>query len=99
MFRAQVKTNRCRPKDQIFGAGWEILDRTLKTGQLIPPLLVNYEWSDRAGKNWHEVYFFPFLTKDNLRQHKRSLGGQRPGYKQFNYVGLLKAPQVKLFPP
>jgi hypothetical protein len=98
LFRAQVKTNRCRPKDQIFGAGWEILDKTLKTGQLIPPLLVNFEWSDKAGKKRHEVHFFPFLTKANIRRHKRSMRGQRPGYKQFNYVGLRNAPSVQLFP-
>jgi len=101
LFRAQVKANRCKPKDQIFGAGWEILDRTLRTGQLIPPLLVNYEWLDRStGKNRHEVHFFPFLTKANLSRHRRPRTGQRPGYKQFNYVGLLKpsTPQAVLFP-
>ena len=100
MFRAQVKTVGRQPKDQIFGAGWDVLEKTLKTGQLIPPLLLNFEWRDAAtGRDRHEVYFYPFLTKDNVRRRQRSLSGQRPGYKEFNYVGLLNVPQMRLFPP
>lgn len=96
VFRAQVKSNRCKPRDQIFGAGWEILDRSLRTGQLVPPLLVNYEWSDKAtGKERHEVWFYPFLTKANIRQQKLSKGA----FKQFNYVGLDGAPRKRLYPP
>ena len=102
MFRAQVKTARCAPpRDQIFGAGWDVLDKTRKTGQLIPPLIVNYQWQDRAtGKNHQVVYFFPFLTKDNIRKRERSDRGQRPGYKEFNYVGLRddNMPRMTLFP-
>ena len=92
LFRAQVKTNGCKPRDQIFGAGWEILDRSLKAGQLIPPLLVNYEWLDK-GKKHHEVHFFPFLTRDNIQRHQRS----RRDYKQFNWVGLNEAPKLVLY--
>jgi len=102
MFRAQVKTVRrvAPPKDQIFGAGWDVLEKTLKTGQLIPPLILNFEWTDsKTGEVRHEVYFYPFLTKDNVRKRERSEGGQRPGYKEFNYVGLLNVPQMRLFPP
>jgi len=100
MFRAQVKTVRCPPpKDQIFGAGWDVLDKTLKSGQLIPPLLLNFQWTEKTtGSQRHEVYFFPFLTKANVRMRQRSQEGQRPGYKEFNYVGLLHLPQMKLFP-
>jgi len=100
MFRAQVKTVRAAPlKDQIFGAGWDVLEKTLKTGQLIPPLLLNFHWRDAAGDNRQEVYFYPFLTKDNVRKRQRSLTGLRPGYKEFNYVGLLDVPQIRLYPP
>jgi len=101
MFRAQIKTLRCAPlKDQIFGAGWDILEKTLKSGHLIPPLLVNFQWSDEApGKNQQEVYFFPFLTLDNLKRRQRSNDGAHPNYKEFNYVGLLTAPHIRLFPP
>jgi hypothetical protein len=101
MFRAQVKTVRSGPpKDQIFGAGWDVLEKTLKTGQLIPPLLLNFQWADGATRTRRqEVYFFPFLTKDNVRRRQRSEGGQRPGYREFNYVGLLTLPHMRLFPP
>jgi hypothetical protein len=77
-----------------------VLEKTLKTGQLIPPLLLNFQWTDGATSELrHEVYFFPFLTKDNVRRRQRSASGQRPGYKEFNYVGLLNVPQMRLFPP
>ena len=100
MFRAQVKTARCAPpKDQIFGAGWDVLEKTRKTGQLIPPLLVNFQRQDAAGKTRQEVYFFQFLTNENIRRRQRSQDGKRPGYREFNYVGLLNAPQMRLFPP
>jgi hypothetical protein len=101
MFRAQVKTVRAAPlKDQVFGAGWDVLEKSLKAGQLIPPLILNFQWVDGAtNAKRHEVYFYPFLTKDNVRRRQRSDRGQRPGYKEFNYVGLLTVPQMKLFPP
>ncbi len=102
MFRAQIKTVRAAPpKDQIFGAGWDVLEKTLKSGQLIPPLLLNFQWVDGAtNEPRHEVYFFPFLTKDNVRRRQRK-SGQRSGYKEFNYVGLINVPhmKMKLFPP
>ncbi len=99
LFRAQVKTNRCKPKDQIFGAGWEILDRSLRAGQLIPPLLVYFEWSAKNSGNCRRVIFYPFLTEDNIQRHKRPRSGRRPGYKQFNYIGLLQktTPKVILY--
>lgn len=41
-FRAQVKTNNCKPKDVIFGAGWEIMDKVMKSGFTVPPLIANF---------------------------------------------------------
>ncbi|OGY63325.1 MAG: hypothetical protein A3I24_02150 [Candidatus Harrisonbacteria bacterium RIFCSPLOWO2_02_FULL_41_13b] len=29
-FRAQVKTNNSKPKNEIFGAGWDIMSKVLK---------------------------------------------------------------------
>jgi hypothetical protein len=88
LFRAQVKTARCKPKGEIFGAGWSILEKNLKAGHMIPPLIVNFQWKDRAHRIRRMVYFFPFLTSDNIRRRQRSKRGKRPGYKEFNYVGL-----------
>jgi len=35
-FRAQVKTNNSKPKSQIFGAGWDIIEKVMKAGFVIP---------------------------------------------------------------
>jgi hypothetical protein len=88
MFRAQVKTARCAPKDQIFGAGYEVLEKSLKAGQLLPPLIVNFRWTAQNGVKRQEVWFFPFLTRENIAPRTRSSEGHRPGYREFNYVGL-----------
>jgi hypothetical protein len=100
LFRAQVKTARCAPKSEIFGAGWDVLDKNLKAGHLIPPLIVNFEWQPAKGRRrLRKVYFFPFLAKKNLRHRKRSRHGKRPGYEEFNYIKLLDkdTPQIVLF--
>ena len=44
-FRAQIKTNNCKPKAEIFGAGWDITEKVLKSGFLMPPLITNYKWA------------------------------------------------------
>jgi len=31
-FRVQVKTNNSKPKKEIFGAGWEVVEKVLKSG-------------------------------------------------------------------
>jgi hypothetical protein len=99
LFRAQVKTARCAPKDEIFGAGWDILDKNLKAGHLIPPLIVIFNWQDKKTRKLNsKVLFFPFLTMKNIRRRKRSHKGKRPGYREFNYIGLRdeKLPQMVL---
>jgi len=99
MFRAQIKTARCKPKSQIFGAGWDVLDKTLKSGQLIPPLIVNFRWTERGLGDCQEIYFFPFLTKNNVRMRQRSPDGKRPNYREFNYIELFSenVPRMLLF--
>ncbi len=86
-FRAQVKTNQCKPKSEIFGAGWEIMDKVLKSGFQVPPLIANYKWSDG-----HEIRFYPFIPKDNLKKRTLSPTARRANYKMFNYIGLDKLP-------
>ena len=56
LFRAQVKTARCPPKNEIFGAGWDILDKNCKAGHLIPPLIVNFHWQDKTGQSRRKVF-------------------------------------------
>jgi hypothetical protein len=87
VFRAQVKTNACKPKDQIYGAGFGVLNHFLRSGQLIPPLIVSFRW--REGRSQRQVILlYPFLTEANIRKKIRGPNGARPGYEEFNYVGL-----------
>jgi hypothetical protein len=96
-FRAQVKTNRSRPKKEIFGAGWDIMSKVMKSGYPTPALLVNFKW-EQEGKKHQEIRFYPFIPKGNLK--KRQLSNKhksRPGYWMFNYIGLDKLPFISVF--
>ena len=87
VFRAQVKTNHSKPKDEIFGAGRVVLNHALRSGQLIPPLIANFHWKEGRKKR-QVVILYPFLTQKNIRKRTRGAAGARPGYKEFNYLRL-----------
>jgi len=91
LFRAQVKTNHCKPKPIIFGAGWDIISKVLKSGYMIPPLITNFKWVNKKGQN-QEIRFYPFIPKKNLKMHQLSPTARRANYKMFNYVGIDKIP-------
>ena len=95
-FRAQVKTNNSKPKDEIFGAGWEIIEKVLKSGFMVPPLLVNYKWIEK-GKKRQKILFYPFVPKINLKKRQLSSKARRANYKMFNYIGLGKLPCFVLY--
>jgi len=61
-FRAQVKTNMKKPCPIIFGAGWDIIDKVLKSGYMVPPLFTNFKWTE-AGTAKQEIRFYPFIPK------------------------------------
>ena len=90
-FRVQVKTNRTKPKKEIFGAGWQIVDKVLKSGYLMPPLIANFIWIE-GGEERQEIRFYPFIPKKNLKKRKLSPTARRANYEMFNYVGLDKLP-------
>jgi len=90
-FRAQVKTNNSKPKSVIFGAGWDIMEKVLKSGFLVPSLVVNFKWKEKDG-NHQEIRFYPFVPKINLKMHQLSATARRANYKMFNYVGIDKIP-------
>ncbi len=90
-FRAQVKTNNVKPKSQIFGAGWDIIEKVLKSGFITPPLITNFKWKDGEGEH-QEIRFYPFIPKKNLKMHKLSSTARRANYKMFNYIGIDKLP-------
>ncbi len=91
-FRAQVKTNNCKPKAVIFGAGWDIMNKVLKSGFITPPLITNFKW-----KGGQEIRFYPFVPKGNLKMHQLSPKARRANYKMFNYTGLDKLPYFVVY--
>ena len=95
-FRAQVKTNRSKPKSQIFGAGWIIMEKVLKSGFIVPPLIANFKWSDKHRQN-QTILFYPFVPKSHLKKHQLSAKARRANYWMFNYVGLDKLSNIKLY--
>lgn len=91
-FRVQVKTNRSKPKKEIFGAGWEVIDKVMKSGFLVPSLIANFKW-----EGGQEIRFYPFIPKRNLKKRQLSKNARRANYKMFNYVGLDKLSYFVLF--
>ena len=95
-FRAQVKTNQSKPKSIIFGAGWEIMDKVLKSGFIIPPIFTNFKWEEN-GKNKQEIRFYPFVPKKNLKKYRLSSTAKRANYWMFRYEGLNDLPYFVVF--
>jgi hypothetical protein len=95
-FRAQVKTNGSKPKDEIFGAGWEIMDKVLKSGFMIPPLFANFKYKIN-GKHRQTIIFYPFIPKANLKKRQLSPTAKKSSYKMFNYTGLTKLPKFVVY--
>lgn len=94
-FRAQVKTNRSKPKATILGAGWEIVDKVLKSGFLTPPLITNFKWEE-GGVGRQEIRFYPFVPKKNLQKYRLSPTARRANYWMFRYVSLDTLPYFVL---
>jgi len=90
-FRAQVKTNNCKPKSVIFGAGWKIMEKVLKAGFLMPPLFVNFKWKEDC-KARQEIRFYPFVPKNCLKHYKLSGKARRANYEMFRYEELDRIP-------
>jgi hypothetical protein len=95
-FRAQVKSNECKPKKEIFGSGWDVINKVMKAGFMIPPLIVNFKWREN-GKIHQIILFYPFIPKTHLKKRILSNTARRGGYKMFNYVGLNELPSFTLY--
>jgi len=108
-FRAQVKTTSTGPntkgefEGQIRGAGWDILEKTLKAGYQFPPLIVNYKWTDKETKKKDQkILFYPFVPRcqidQYIRRYKLSQTHKQAGYVMFNYRNLNALPSIQLYP-
>jgi hypothetical protein len=96
MFRAQIKTSNSKPKSVILGAGWDVMEKVLKAGFFVPPLIVNFKWTEK-GNQKQKIIFYPFIPRDNLKKRTLSENARRAKYRMFNYVGLDKLPSIVLF--
>lgn len=95
-FRAQVKTNNCKPKNSIFGAGFDIYEKVLKAGFLAPPLIVNFRW-EKEGMLQQRILFFPFVPKKHIRKYTLSETARRANYRMFRYERLNELPNFVLY--
>lgn len=95
-FRAQIKTNNKKPAKEIFGAGWEIVEKVLKSGFLMPPLITNYKWKE-GNLEKQEIRFYPFIPKENLKKSLRDIKSHNRKYWMFNYTGLDKLPYFVVY--
>jgi DNA-directed RNA polymerase subunit RPC12/RpoP len=96
-FRAQVKTNNSKPRKVVFGAGWQIMDKVLKSGFLTPPLIMNFKWTEN-GRMKQEIRFYPFIPKRNLNKYRLSEKARRANYWMFTYKGLDRLPHFVVYP-
>ena len=87
IFRAQVKTINSSPKSILFGAGWDIMSKVLKSGYIIPPTFFNFKWDIHQ-----QIRFYPFIPRKNLENYQLSEKARRANYKMFRYVGMDKLP-------
>lgn len=95
-FRAQIKSINSKPKASILGAGWDIMDKVLKSGFITPPLIINFKWTEKDVQR-QEIKFYPFVPKKNLKKYKLSESARRANYWMFRYEGLDKLPYFTLF--
>ena len=81
-------------KSTVRGAGWDIIHKVLKAGNLAPPLIVNFKKDGNRTKS--EILFFPFITKNHMKKYALGKGHRQEGYKMFDYVELKKLPHFRL---
>lgn len=91
-FRAQVKTVNSKQKNILFGAGWDIMCKVLKSGYMIPPLFLNFKWNHHQ-----EIRFYPFIPKINLQNYQLSSTARRANYKMFHYKNMNQLPYFKVY--
>ena len=84
LFRAQVKTNQCKPKAVLFGACWQIMNKVLKSGYMTPALFLNFKWTEKD-KQRQEIRFYPFISKTSLMNYTANIKSRGRVYKMFNY--------------
>jgi hypothetical protein len=93
LFRAQVKTSTSKPGSGVRGATADIMSYSLKAGQIVPPLILNYKW-----EGGQEIRFYPFVPRENLKFRQLSPNAIRANLKMFDYISLSSLPYLVLYP-
>jgi len=84
-FEAQIKSFNCKPTSKFRGSGWNIMNHALRSGQLIPSLIVNFKWKDKSDKKKQEIRFYPFLSKENLLPRIANVKSHNRKHAMFDY--------------
>lgn len=95
-FRAQVKTNAKGPAAIILGAGWDIIEKVMKSGFTVPMLFTNFKW-EQKGVERQEIRFYPFIPKKYLQKYTLSPTARRANYRMFHYTGLDQLPHFVVY--
>lgn len=83
-FRAQIKLNNTKPHREIFGATWEIMNKVMKAGYLVPTLFVLFKWVEKEKKR-SELRFYPFVPKSHLKPYQTRVKKTKRDLVMFNY--------------
>jgi hypothetical protein len=88
LFRAQVKRVQEKPRSRLRGGSWNVVSTYLRTGQLLPPMFVCFEWP-RSRAEPGSVYFFPLVPAKNVgkrvlsERHKTDAGRAMAEYRDM----------------
>ena len=88
LFRAQVKRVQERPRNRLRGGSWNVVNTYLRTGQLLPPMFVCFDWP-RSELEPGSVYFFPLVPARNVSKrvlseaHKTDAGRAMVEYREM----------------
>lgn len=98
LFRAQVKRVQESPRNRLRGGSWSVVNTYLRTGQLLPPMFVRFDWP-RTEREPGTVYFFPLVPAKNVSKRVLSASHKTDaGRAMVEYRDMLSLPHtVKAF--
>jgi hypothetical protein len=67
------------------------MSKVLKSGFLVPPLIVQFIWTENR-RHQRSIRFFPFVPKSNLKHYRLSANARQADYAMFVYADLLTLP-------
>lgn len=71
LLRAQVKRVKAKPRRRIRGASWGPVDVYLRTGLLLPPMFVCFDWPE-GQRQPGIVQFYPLVPKRSVMRRRLS---------------------------